>query len=468
MYGQHKKTNAEDLLRENQILHEQIADFERLNRVLQTICASQQVNETLQRIIEEAVNICQADQASILLFDPESKASVKTLIREGSLEEEILDHYLNNLLAGWVQEHQSKLLSADLTATFDERLIKAKYRTITSVLSVPFVLHGEIIGILNLVTLRDQNAFGEREAKLMEILSSQCAHFIANAKLQEQLFEETYRLRKELQDKYAFPGIIGKSPAMREVYALLKRIIPTEGRVIIEGESGTGKELIARILHYNGPRKDGPFVAIDCAALPANLLESELFGYVKGAFTGATADKKGLFEEADHGTLFMDEIVDMPSEIQSKFLRAIQENEIRPVGSTKIKKVDVRIVAAASCILTEKVREGAFRQDLYYRLNVIKIKLPSLRERQDDISILAHHFLGKLCKKYEKQIKRFEPETLRLLESYSWPGNVRELENVIERMVILADTNLESIPLELIPPEMKTSFHDSGLEPLEK
>ena len=445
----------EKLLEENKALRAQIRDFESLSQVLRTVCSSLKVDEILHHIIEQAINLCQAHQGSIILFDPESIQLAKTLIRQGQSDKNKLDHHLNNLLAGWVLDHKEKLITNNLTEIYGEKLIKKKHRNISSVLSIPLALHGKIIGVINLITLKKEKQFGEREAWLMEILAAQCVQFIVNAKLHEALFAETNRLRKELQDKYSFHGMIGHSPKMQQVFALMERIIPTESRVIIEGESGTGKELIARILHYNGARKEGLYVVVDCGALPANLLESELFGYVKGAFTGATQDKKGLFDEAHHGTLFLDEITNMPHEVQGKFLRAIQEGEIRPIGSTKVRKIDVRIIAAASSDLRAEVEAGNFREDLFYRLNVVNVQLPPLRERKEDIAILAQHFLNKMSEKYSKNIKGFEPETVTTLESYSWPGNVRELENIIERMVILAQPDIETIPPELLPPEIK-------------
>lgn len=450
-----RKPKKQTLSEENQLLRARVRDFERLSEVLKTVCSTLRVEEILQHIIEEAVALCQSHQGSIILFDPQRGQSARTLIREGRSGESRLDHHLNTLLGGWVLEHQEPLLTDDLVQTFGRDVIKKKHRDIASALSMPLVVQGKIIGVVNLITLQKQKPLGQREAWLMEVLASQCVHFIVNAKLHEALFAETQRLRKELQDKYAFHGLIGHSPKMAEVFALLERILPTEGRVIIEGESGTGKELVARILHYNGPRKEGPFVAVDCGALPANLLESELFGYTKGAFTGATQDKKGLFEEADGGSLFLDEISNMPLEIQTKFLRAVQEGEIRPIGSTKVKTVDVRIIAAASGDLRSAVEAGKFREDLFYRLNVVNLKLPSLRERKEDIPILAHHFLKAISKRYGKNIKGFEAETLAILESYAWPGNVRELENAIERMVILAEPDLVTLSADLLPSEIK-------------
>jgi Nif-specific regulatory protein len=431
-----------------------IEDYEKLFHILQTICSTMDVDEILAHIIEQAITLCNAHEGSILLFDPESKELAKTLVRKQESGKKILDHYLNTLLTGWIFHNRSSLITDNIIDTFGEKRIRSKYQKVTSALSMPLALQGEILGVINLITLDQQNKFGEREKQLMEVFSSLCAQFIVNAHLHESLFAETQRLQKEVQDKYAPHGIIGNSPKMREVFSLLERISCTEGRVLLEGESGTGKELIAKAIHYNGPRKDNQFVAVDCGALPANLLESELFGYVKGAFTGANQDKKGLFEEAHKGTLFLDEIANVQSEVQAKFLRAIQEGEIRPLGTTQVRKVDVRIIAAASNNLRIQVDAGNFRQDLFYRLNVVNIALPPLRERKEDISILANHFLKKLAQKYDKRIKGYQAETMVFLETYSWPGNVRELENVVERIVILADQKLEYIDSKLLPAEI--------------
>jgi transcriptional regulator with PAS, ATPase and Fis domain len=218
--------------------------------------------------------------------------------------------------------------------------------------------------------------------------------------------------------------------------------MPTDVRVLISGESGTGKECIARAIHDGGPRKNGPFVAVDCGALPANLLESELFGYVKGAFTGADRDRKGLFEEAHGGTLFLDEIVNLPMELQAKMLRAIQESEIRPLGSSQVRKVDARIIAAASENVRDEMIAGKFRRDLFYRLNVVNINLPALRERKEDIPLLAEHFLSTMNKKYGKRITGFHADTMAHLAAYAWPGNIRELEHAMERAVVLCQSDL--------------------------
>lgn len=249
---------------------------------------------------------------------------------------------------------------------------------------------------------------------------------------------EVERLRREVEGKYRFENILGQSAAMAEVFELIKRVANGGANILISGESGTGKELIARAIHYNSLRRGKPFVAATCAAIPAELMESELFGHVKGAFTGALYDKKGLIEEAAGGTIFFDEVSEIPKHLQVKLLRFIQEKEVRRVGSTKTAKIDVRVLAATNKDLKQAIEEGTFRDDLYYRLNVINIKVPLLRERRDDIPILIDHFLNKYSAEAGRRKLGVSREALNLLYNYSWPGNVRELENVVERAAHLS------------------------------
>jgi transcriptional regulator with GAF, ATPase, and Fis domain len=429
-------------------------DLERLLTIIKSVSSSLQVEEVLKMIISEAISLCHADQGSIILFDPDAEKLARTLIRSTDTNKSQIDSSLNNLLAGWVYDDGGSLQTNDLAGLFGEKTIKQKHRNITSVLSIPIKKTDKMLGVINLVSLSKKVHFAAREIQLMELLATQCVHIIINAKLHESLFQEKDRLRKELDKTYAFSEVIGNSPKLREVFSLLERIIPTDARVMIEGESGSGKELIARILHYNGPNRTGPFVAVDCGAFPENLLESELFGYVKGAFTGASQDKPGLFEEAHNGTLFLDEITNMPVSIQSKLLRVLQEGEIRPLGSTKVKKVDVRLLSAASDNLKERVEAGTFREDLFYRLSVVNVNLPPLRERTGDILLLTNHFLKKYAEKYQKKLSGLKNETILLMESYKWPGNIRELENVVERMVILVESGIDYIPPKLLPEDI--------------
>jgi len=253
-----------------------------------------------------------------------------------------------------------------------------------------------------------------------------------------QLRREVTHLRREVYKEYSFHQILGKSRPMQEVFELIRRVADSPSNLLITGESGTGKELVAKAIHYNSDRRDRPFVPVNSAAIPEQLLESELFGHMRGAFTDAKADRPGLFEEAQKGTLFLDEISELPLMLQAKLLRAIQEREIRRVGSTKSIPVDVRIIAATNLNLADEVKAKHFREDLYYRLNVIEIRLPPLRDRRDDIPLLVENFLQKCSKANRKPLQGISESSLALLIDYSWPGNVRELENIIERAVTLA------------------------------
>ncbi len=252
-----------------------------------------------------------------------------------------------------------------------------------------------------------------------------------------QLREENRRLRQEVSDRYRFANLLGASGPMQAVFSLIRQAAPSEVNVLITGESGTGKELVAKALHFNSPRSKRPFVPINCAAVPAGLLESELFGHVRGAFTGAVGSRQGLFREANGGTLFLDEIGDMAPELQAKLLRAIEDRMVRPVGSDERLPLDVRIITATNKDLPSRIQAGQFRDDLYYRLAVIPIHLPPLRERKDDIPLLADHFLRRATAATGKAIAGFSPEAMAVLLRHVWPGNVRELENVVERAVTL-------------------------------
>ncbi len=275
---------------------------------------------------------------------------------------------------------------------------------------------------------------------------------VRNAIRTKELFSENRNLRRELSKHYSFSEIIGTSDALQTVFRVVEKVADTTASVLIEGESGTGKELIARAIHYKSQRAAKPFLAVNCGALPENILESELFGHTKGAFTGATGDKKGLFRSADGGTLMLDEIGEMPLALQVKLLRALQEHEVTPVGSSVPVKFDARIIAATNKNLETEVAENRFREDLFYRLNVIEINLPPLRTRQTDIPLLAKHFAAKFAKQQNTTEKIISREAMSALLNYEWRGNVRELENAIERAFILSDDEIE---LENLPPKIK-------------
>jgi len=268
----------------------------------------------------------------------------------------------------------------------------------------------------------------------------------------KELALENQALRKEVDEKYNFSNIIGQSPEMHEVFNLIKKVCSTKGNVLITGKSGTGKELVARAIHFNSPRKSKRFVAINCGAIVGTLIESEFFGHKKGSFTGAINDKDGFFKIANMGTLFLDEVGDIPLPLQVKLLRAIEEGEIYPVGSSNPIKVDIRIIAATNRDLAREVEKGNFREDLYYRLNVIEIPLPSLTDRKEDIPLLVQHFIKKYNKELNRQIKNPDNKTMRILRNHDWKGGIRELENVIERAIILCEADV--ITTGDLPPNM--------------
>ncbi|MBK7393678.1 MAG: sigma-54-dependent Fis family transcriptional regulator [Chloracidobacterium sp.] len=285
---------------------------------------------------------------------------------------------------------------------------------------------------------------------------------VKNAVKQRLLFQENRFLRRELRQKYDFSQMIGKSDALQHVFSLVQKVAVTSANILIQGESGTGKELVARSIHFNSKRADAPFLAVNCGALPESLLESELFGHTKGSFTGAIADKKGLFRSANGGTLFLDEVSEMPLALQVKLLRALQEHEVTPVGSAEAVKFDARIIAATNRRLDTEVADGRFREDLFYRLNVVEIDVPPLRERRDDIPLLVKHFAAKNARGQNSAEKLVTNEAMAAIIRYSWPGNVRELENVIERAVILSGPE---IGVDGLPSKIADSTNDSAHAP---
>jgi two-component system response regulator AtoC len=282
---------------------------------------------------------------------------------------------------------------------------------------------------------------------------------LRKAEERERLKRENLRLKDQIQrieKSYNFDNIVAKSKPMQSVFDLIKKVADYKTTVLITGESGTGKELVARAIHFNGSRHSGPLVSVNCGGIPETLLESELFGYKKGAFTDARKDKIGRFEEAQKGTIFLDEIGELPLSLQVKLLRVLQEEEITPLGSTGVKKVDVRVIAATAKDLAEEIKKGMFREDLYYRINVVNIYLPPLRERIEDIPLLAEHFLKLLNEKLNKNIRGISAEAMERFMTHSWPGNVRELENVIERALLLAPSN--TLGISDLPPTLEADL----------
>ena len=309
-------------------------------------------------------------------------------------------------------------------------------------LCVPIKFKNAILGVLSVDRLFGSKGISfEEDLRLLKIISSLIAQsiqlYVDLEKEREAFLEERENLKRQLKGKYSVENIIGNSDSMHEVFESVHRVSPSKANVLLMGESGTGKEMVAKAIHYMSPRSKGPFIKFNCASIPEGLLESELFGHEKGAFTGAMALRKGRFELANDGTVFLDEIGDLPLTLQPKILRVLQEKEFERVGGEKTIKVDVRLIAATSRNLEDLVSSGKFREDLYYRLNVIPIFLPSLRERKNDIPLLMEHFLKKYTEENQKSVS-IAPDVLSVFMSYEWPGNVRELENTIERLVVMS------------------------------
>ena len=404
----------------------------------------------LATIFRKITSIFEIEGLSIALHDPNSKAfhfiqTVEGMTGAKERNRPIIfaDH---QGIAGWVKQRNESAIINDVSQ--DERFfngVDARENFSTrSMICVPLRTRRGFLGVLYALN-KKTGIFTEREKKILEILSGTIAVSIENARLYGELKEHVHSLEQEkrrleiqVRDGSTFREIIGDSPPMRRMFDLLDKVIDTPTTILIQGETGTGKELIARVIHYNGPLKDKPFVAENCAALPDNLLESELFGHVRGAFTGAIANKKGLFEIADGGTVFLDEIGEMSPAMQVKLLRVLQEGQFRPVGGHKMKQVRVRIIASTNRDLAEEVKKGNFRQDLFYRINVFQITPPPLRERRDDILKLASHFLKKFADRMNRPAPHLSPYALDLLHRFDWPGNVRELENEMERALTMA------------------------------
>lgn len=309
-----------------------------------------------------------------------------------------------------------------------------------SFLCVPIKIEDEILGVVSADRIyADERGEVDDDLRVLSIVASLIAQFLKLWESYKVMEDENLLLRAQLKDRYNFPNLVGQSPSFQAVLKTVMKVAGTDATVLLFGESGTGKELIAKTIHFQSKRSKGPFVAINCAAIPENLLEAELFGSEKGAFTGAVK-RIGKFEQANGGTIFLDEVGELPISLQPKLLRVLQERTVEPLGSTKTVKVDVRLISATNKDLSEEIRKGTFREDLFWRLNVIPIYIPPLRERREDIPLLIEHYLKSFCKIYKKSVS-IDEEALKVLVSYDWPGNVREVANTIERLVVMTESN---------------------------
>ena len=435
---------------------------------LRRIAAAEGVEATAAAVADAALELVpRATHAAVLLRDdsvPQSETVTHGLVPAArsvrgvaapsepfTIPRSILRKVLRERAAVVVADAPGEALSS-------ESLLGA---SIYSTMGIPLWKGSEILGVIQVDSRGAPAMFSAVDVDWLGVLASNASLAVANARLIRQLSKNEQTLKKEntflrKRERQRSDGveIVGQSKAMSELFRQLDKVVDTRVSVLVQGETGTGKELIASALHYRSKRRDKLFVAQNCAAFPENLLESELFGHKRGAFTGATEEKKGLFEVADGGTLFLDEIGEMPLALQAKLLRALQEGEIRPLGGTVARQVDVRIVAATNRELEAEVQAGRFREDLYYRLKVFPVRVPPLRDRRDDIPLLAEHFLKRYTAEFGKPVQGFSKDALALLSAHDWPGNVRELENEVQRLVIQAEPN-ESIGPELLSPRIR-------------
>jgi Nif-specific regulatory protein len=445
-------------------------DLTLLVRVSTTINSIHEPEELQRALLGFAFEVVEAERGAILMFGESGEAvSEFGLERAGDSARAV---EVSATVVRQVMTEATALLANDLVegsaALTSESLRSAR---ISSLMCVPLVLFGRSVGVIYLTTTGAATHFDEDQLRLVTIFSGIAAVALNNARRVERLEGENELLRAESSVEH---GMVGESERMRQVYQLIARVAPTDSTVLVRGESGTGKELAAQAVHRNSPRRERPFVAINCAALTETLLESELFGHERGAFTGALVQKKGRLEVADGGTLFLDEVGEMSPVMQAKLLRVLQEREFERVGGTRTIRVDVRVITATNRDLEEAVRQGSFRQDLYYRLNVVSFEMPPLRERREDVPLLANYFVAKYGAKFKRKVTGLSPEARQLLAAYDWPGNVRELENAIERAVVLGSTERilpEDLPETILESEPSspaqapiTKYHDAVRE----
>ncbi len=399
------------------------------------------LTELLEALMDAVIQITNADKGFLILLEGETLdvKVARNLNRENIAD--AVTQLSDSIIAKVVRSRKPVIVS---DAMSDDEFAGAKsvmHLKVSSVICVPLLDRGRLLGIIYVGNDSIRDLFQETTLRVLTVFASQAALIVANALHMNELRHDNRRLNERLE-QYRFGEIVGTSPPMQQVFRKVEKIAPTDISVLITGETGTGKELIAREIHNRSPRAGKPFVTINCGAIPENLLESELFGHVKGAFTGAVANKQGKFQAADGGTLFLDEIGEMPIELQVKLLRAIQEKVVYRVGDTRPEAVDIRILAATNRDLEKEIAGGRFREDLYYRLNVVNLELPPLRVRGDDVLVIARYLLARYSREYDAKVKGLSPNAAVAIRKHAWPGNIRELENRIKKAIVLCESTV--------------------------
>jgi Nif-specific regulatory protein len=427
-----------------------------LLRVSQTMVSSFDIDRNLRKAMRVLAEDLDLQRATVALVHPETR-ELRIAAAHGLTRAEIARgiYRIGEGVVGRVVSSGKAMVVPNIgeEPLFLNRTGSRPVKTDIAFISVPVLLRGEVLGVLSADRVFGDEAVSlDEDVRVLEIVASIIAHAVRLYWTYQHEVEKRESLRRELRGRYSIPNIIGDSDAMQEVFRVVTKVAQSQATVLLRGESGTGKELIAHALHYPGLRPKGPFVAINCAALPENLLEAELFGYEKGAFTGAVASKQGRFELARGGTIFLDEVGDVTPSLQAKLLRVLQERTFERLGGTKTLTTDARIISATNRDLELMTKQNEFREDLYWRLNVVPVFLPALRERREDLPLLIEHFLDRFAQLSGRDV-RLSTDTLRLLMRYPWPGNIRELENTMQRLVVLAeDDTIEpsDLPMHLL------------------
>lgn len=430
-----------------------------LFELAKTLSHSTDFKEILRLVAHRSSQLLKADQALILMVNPDTRETIKTVIKNGKSSEQENYKEIHKNIGGWIIHHKKSFSSKDIQK--DKRFVKGLFEesNVKSVIGVPLIIEDIIIGTLILLYKNSSDLVTSDSIEYLENLAAISAPFLRNVQKIRQYFDATLK-ESTLIQKYNDAGLLGKSPEFIELLHAIEAVTKCDVRVLLDGKTGTGKELIARAIHQFSSRAEAPFIALDCGAIPTPLIESELFGHKRGAFTGANSDRQGMFLEANGGTLFMDEINNLPYEMQSKLLRVLQDGEVRPIGSDKSIKTDIRIIAASSMPLKILVDNEKFRQDLFFRLSVYPIYIPDLNERQEDIALLANHFIKFYANQHNKKIDHFHEEVTDFIKQRNWEGNIRELENFIERLVTIAPPGISIIDSSLFPPDLQKELEN--------
>jgi transcriptional regulator with GAF, ATPase, and Fis domain len=418
----------------------------RLHAFSERLMDSRDVESVLETLLDDVIDLTGASRGVVLLVDPGDGAGAPPRVRTSrnvarAVIEEPSGRISDSIVRQVIESRRPVIVSDALTDTTFGKSESVVALELSSVMCVPLLSQGEVIGALYVGNDEVKHLFERKQLDMLTIFAAQASLIVQNAMLLSALRADKEKLTSELKDK-RFGEIIGSCSSMQEVFRKLQKVAATDINVLITGETGTGKELIARELHRRSNRTNGPFVTVNCGAIPENLMESEMFGHVKGAFTGAIASRPGKFQQADAGTLFLDEIGELTLQLQVKLLRAIQEHVVYRVGDNRPEKCDIRILAATNRDLEDMIKEGTFREDLYYRLNVVNLWLPPLRERGDDVFIIAKALLSKYADELGSAVRGFSPQALAAIKKYAWPGNIRQLENRLKKALVLCDKSL--------------------------